>query len=484
MNTMTKRRWIRILMLAALLLCLTAISALADGTPAVITANTRVYRSASTSSASAKVKKGMEVDVLAAKNGWALIEKNGVQAYIKTSQLAATTESVDTESLMANAKAATVTSNTKVYKCAAAVGASASIKKGTQVNLLASGGGWSLIERGGVYAYIKSSCVSVKNNSSDNSSDLSDLLANAQDAVITVNTKVYKSANKSSTSARVKKGTQVNLLATNSGWALIERGGVYAYMSASEVEVTDDPEPTVAPTVTPSPTADYSGYMSNAKAAIMVADTKVYESANSFSASVTISKGTKVNLLATNNGWALIEKSGSYGFVDADTVSLVTETTATPTPTQDSGSYMSSSKYSNEQKCYLFLTKEAGLNSAAACGILANIRRESNFNPESGSSYYGLIQWGGGRLTNLKNYCSNNGYSYSSLEGQLRFLIYELKNSYSDVWSYLQSVSNSASGAYDAAYYFCYYYERPANKASSSASRGELARDTYYPKYA
>ena len=32
--------------------------------------------------------------------------------------------------------------------------------------------------------------------------------------------------------------------------------------------------------------------------------------------------------------------------------------------------------------------------------------------------------------------------------------------------------------------FFCYYYERPANKAASSASRGELARDTYYPKYA
>ena len=43
---------------------------------------------------------------------------------------------------------------------------------------------------------------------------------------------------------------------------------------------------------------------------------------------------------------------------------------------------------------------------------------------------------------------------------------------------------DSAKGAYDAAYHFCYYYERPANKAASSASRGELARDTYYPKYA
>ena len=49
---------------------------------------------------------------------------------------------------------------------------------------------------------------------------------------------------------------------------------------------------------------------------------------------------------------------------------------------------------------------------------------------------------------------------------------------------YLQGVDNSAQGAYDAGYYFCYNFERPANRESSSVSRGELAWDTYYPKYA
>ena len=132
----------------------------------------------------------------------------------------------------------------------------------------------------------------------------------------------------------------------------------------------------------------------------------------------------------------------------------------------------------------MFLTREMGLNTAAASGILANIYRESSFNPDAGSSYYGLCQWGGGRLTNLRSFCSSNGYSASSLEGQLRFLAHELEQSYSSVLRYLQDVDNSAQGAYDAGYYFCYNFERPANRESSSVSRGELARDTYYPKYA
>ena len=38
---------------------------------------------------------------------------------------------------------------------------------------------------------------------------------------------------------------------------------------------------------------------------------------------------------------------------------------------------------SNIQTIYTYLTENAGLNRAAACGILSNIKSESNFNPEA-----------------------------------------------------------------------------------------------------
>ena len=58
--------------------------------------------------------------------------------------------------------------------------------------------------------------------------DVSDLMKDAQAAVITADTRVYKSASTSSASIRVAKGTQVNLLAVKGSWALVENGGVYA----------------------------------------------------------------------------------------------------------------------------------------------------------------------------------------------------------------------------------------------------------------
>ena len=275
---------------------------------------------------------------------------------------------------------------------------------------------------------------------------------------------------------------KVRLLTVSGDWALIENNGVFAYIDASRVALSE----AIQPTPTPEPEQpDYSSLLAGAKSATISVDTLAYKFADLSSSSVAVAKGTSVNLLAVSDGWALIENNGSYGFTSVNHVTVSVQATPVPTPTPApvEDDYLSSSSYSNEQKCYLFLTREMGLNTAAASGILANIKRESSFNPASGGSYYGLCQWGGGRLTNLKNYCSANGYSVSSLEGQLRFMWHELKNSYSSVYQTLQTVENTADGAYTAGYKFCYSYEAPANRVSSSESRGALARDTYFPRY-
>ena len=66
---------------------------------------------------------------------------------------------------------------------------------------------------------------------------------------------------------------------------------------------------------------------------------------------------------------------------------------------------------------------------------------------------------------------------------QLEYLADELKKSYASVLAYLQTVPDTAQGAYDAAYRWCAKYEIPANTAAVSASRGKVARDTFWPKY-
>ncbi len=137
---------------------------------------------------------------------------------------------------------------------------------------------------------------------------------------------------------------------------------------------------------------------------------------------------------------------------------------------------------------YNFLINEMGLNSAAACGVLANIEKESDFNPnlygDSGSSY-GICQWHNGRFENLKKFCNANGYSWKSLEGQLYFLKYELNTNKTDTGKIIDrlDVPNTADGAYTAGYNWCYYFERPANKVAKSEARGNNAKNIYWPTY-
>ena len=160
---------------------------------------------------------------------------------------------------------------------------------------------------------------------------------------------------------------------------------------------------------------------------------------------------------------------------------------------------ITASALSNEETIYNFLKSECGLNTAAACGVLANIEKESNFNPDlieggytwSSGGGYGICQWtnsdrtsSSGRRTNLVNWCSSNGYNYKTIDGQLHFLKHELETSYTGVYNHLKNVSNDGNGAYSAGYKWCYSFEVPAGYDKGvSVTRGNLAQSKYWPKY-
>lgn len=145
---------------------------------------------------------------------------------------------------------------------------------------------------------------------------------------------------------------------------------------------------------------------------------------------------------------------------------------------------------SNKTTIFKYLTEELGFNSAAACGIMANIEKESSFRSNiiirdsNGLPSGGLCMWNGGRLNNLKKFCANKGLNYLSIEGQLAYLEHELqKEPYKHIYKYLKNVANSSKGAYNAAHYWCYYFEVPANRSSKSVQRGNTATKNYWPVY-
>jgi hypothetical protein len=139
-----------------------------------------------------------------------------------------------------------------------------------------------------------------------------------------------------------------------------------------------------------------------------------------------------------------------------------------------------------ERQIYTYLTEELKLNSAAACGILANIEYESNFQVtivgDQGTSY-GLCQWHDGRYTALRSFCAARGLDYRTVDGQLAYLAFEMKSSYASLFGALRAVENSPEGAYRAAYLWCVQFERPADMEQKAVIRGNSARYKYWNRY-
>ena len=113
-----------------------------------------------------------------------------------------------------------------------------------------------------------------------------------------------------------------------------------------------------------------------------------------------------------------------------------------------------------------------GFNTAAAIGIIANIKQESDFRTncvgDKGTSF-GICQWHNARGTAMKNFVGA-GWE-SNLSGQLDFLIHELESSYPSLLSELKGVPNTLEGAKTAADRFVRVFERPANVDKSSLKR-------------
>jgi hypothetical protein len=151
--------------------------------------------------------------------------------------------------------------------------------------------------------------------------------------------------------------------------------------------------------------------------------------------------------------------------------------------TVDPLQYPQAAMTDNVREIYRYLTEELELNHAAACGVLANIHLESSFRPicfgDSGTSY-GICQWHLGRFSHLVSYCREAGLDYNTLEGQLDFLKLELESDYAGVLSYIKDVPDTAQGAYDAAYYWCVYFEMPDQMFLRGQQRGNLARNEYF----
>ena len=338
---------------------------------ATVNTTTKVYKEADTSSHSARLSKGTKVNVIMVNGSWALIEKDGVGGYAKEKYLtyksAAATQKPADESEPISA--AVVNADTKVYKKASTSSASANVKKGTVVEVLTMDDGWAYIRNAdGVKAYIKTKYLSEPGEFEPDPTATPAPTATAapteaptaeptatvkptaepeaaQEATVSADTKVYKKASTSSTSAKVKKGTKVEVLEKGDKWCYIRNSaGVYAYIQTKYLIFASDPTAAPSPTATPAPTATATpaptatvkptAEPEAAQEAVVNANTKVYKKATTSSASASVKKGTVVEVLEKGDKWSYIRSSaGVYAYIKTKYLTFAPETTATPAPT-------------------------------------------------------------------------------------------------------------------------------------------------------
>ena len=138
---------------------------------------------------------------------------------------------------------------------------------------------------------------------------------------------------------------------------------------------------------------------------------------------------------------------------------------ANPRPTESKYLTYIEGKDNKQTICLSLLA--TGFSNEAVAGLLANISAESGFRTDihgdNGTSI-GLCQWHAGRYSALKNYCKDR---YKTVECQLDYLLYELRNKEKSSFKVLQSKNN----AYQMTTKFCQTFERPAGGVNSCNKR-------------
>lgn len=143
----------------------------------------------------------------------------------------------------------------------------------------------------------------------------------------------------------------------------------------------------------------------------------------------------------------------------------------------------------NEETVYQYLIEDMKLSEAAAAGVLANIEHESRFDPTAyyhdvnGNISYGICQWNGTRFEALKTFCAERDLDYTTLEGQLPYLQFELEGEERNAYEKIRNVPDTVEGAYTAGYNWAKYFERCLrfwNGVDQFDSRGILAEEMYW----
>ena len=290
----------------------------------VSSATLKVYKKASTSSRKlGTLKRGQVVNVLKWNSKWAYIELNGNYGYCAVKGLVkgaglpdvtpassvATTEQPD----LTGAQKSTVTdAKLAVYKTASAKGKKlGTLKQGTEVNVVATSGGWAYIELNGNYGFCAVSGLSVSGTVP--AATTAPSTDSAVKATVTAKKAVvYKTAStKGKKLGTLKKGAEVNLVSWQNGWAYIELNGNYGFCKLSALTRNDQLYSDVPPNFKKE----------TFKATVIQSGVTAYATPSTDAQSVPVALGAEVTVAGYTSQWACVARGTGYAYIPVSALS-------------------------------------------------------------------------------------------------------------------------------------------------------------------
>ena len=139
------------------------------------------------------------------------------------------------------------------------------------------------------------------------------------------------------------------------------------------------------------------------------------------------------------------------------------------------GNIIDTSKLSGNEKIVVDYLIVQGFNAGAACGIAANIKIDSNYNPATHSGNdYGICKWTGTKAGQMRDSAGATSWA-TNLSGQLDFMMADLEINYESLVYKIVDAAVSATGAAKAASDFAKTYR----KLSSTSDRESAAKTLF-----
>lgn len=139
------------------------------------------------------------------------------------------------------------------------------------------------------------------------------------------------------------------------------------------------------------------------------------------------------------------------------------------------GDLVNTAKLKGNEKIVVDYFINQGINAAGACGIAANIKVDSNYNPATQSGVeYGICKWSGTKAGQMRDSAGMTSWA-TNLSGQLDFLMADLEGNYSSLLTKLKKATKSEAGAAKAASEFSKTYR----KITSTSVRETDAKAIY-----